>query len=94
METCNAALGDLKKIPEKLVTAFANESGASVVPVCNSGPGRQAELDDSQALPLQNAIAKNAALMAVLKAHGFTAEDVVGVVVVKDVATLYVHKHA
>ncbi|MEO8758114.1 MAG: hypothetical protein ABI398_10245 [Devosia sp.] len=93
-ETCNAALGDLRKIPEKLVDAFANEGGASVVSVCNSGPGRQAHIDASQALPLQNAIARNFASMAALSARGFTAEDVVGVVLVKGVATLYVHKHS
>jgi hypothetical protein len=91
-ETCNGALHDLKKIPEKMVVAFSNEPGVSVVPVCNNGAARQAVLDAAQALPLQNAIAKNAALMGPLNARGFKADDVVGVVLVEGVATLYVHK--
>lgn len=91
-EACNGALQELKKIPEKMVVAFANESGVSVVPVCNNGLGRQAKIDATQALPLQNAIARNAALMGALNARGFKADDVVGVVLVQGVATLYVHK--
>jgi hypothetical protein len=91
-EVCNAGLHDLKKIPEKMVVAFSNEPGVSVVPVCNNGAARQAVLDAAQALPLQNAIAKNAALMGPLNARGFKADDVVGVVLVEGVATLYVHK--
>ena len=62
------------------------------MPVCNSGPAREAVLDAAQALPLQNAIARNAALMGALNARGFKADDVVGVVLVQGVATLYVHK--
>ena len=90
-QLCNAALNRLAKVPPKLVVAFANEAGVSVVPVCNSGAGHQAKIDPSQALPLQHAIANNPALMAVLKLHGFHAEDVVGVVMTDGVATLYVH---
>jgi len=93
-QVCNAALNKLAKVPPKLVVAFANEAGASVVPVCNSGLGHKAKIDNSQALPLQHAIAGNAALMAALQAHGFHAEDVVGVVLVEGVATLYVHRGA
>ena len=91
-EACNGALHDLKKIPEKMVVAFNNEPGVSVVPVCNSGAARNAVLDAAQALPLQSAIARNAALMGPLTAHGFKADNVVGVVLVNGVATLYVHK--
>jgi len=93
-QVCNAALNKLAKVPPKLVVAFANEAGVSVVPVCNSGLGHKAKIDNSQALPLQHAIAGNAALMAALQAHGFHAEDVVGVVLVEGVATLYVHRGA
>jgi len=93
-ETCNGALQDLVKIPEKMVLEFDNPSGVTVAPVCNSGLGHQAKIDASQALPLQDAIAANPVLMGVLKAHGFHAEDVVGVVLIKGVATLYVHKNA
>jgi hypothetical protein len=91
-ETCNAALARLAKIPEKLVVAFDNAGGVHVSPVCNSGLGHQAKIDASQALPLQNAIRNNPVLMAALKARGFTAQDVVGVVMIGGVATLYVHK--
>jgi hypothetical protein len=91
-EACNGALHELKKIPEKMVVAFDNEPGVSVVPVCNNGLGRQTKIDAAQALPLQNAIARNATLMGPLTAHGFKADDVVGVVLVQGVATLYVHK--
>jgi len=75
-----------------MVVAFDNEPGVSVVPVCNNGLGRQTKIDAAQALPLQNAIARNATLMGPLTAHGFKADDVVGVVLVQGVATLYVHK--
>ena len=91
-ETCNAALGNLVKIPVSMVAAFASEGGVTVVPVCNSGLGRKVSIDDSQALPLQGAIAANPALNGPLKAGGFSSDNVVGVVLIKGVATLYVHK--
>lgn len=93
-ETCNAALAQLAKIPEKMVAAFDNAGGVDVSPVCNSGIGHQAKLDASQALPLIDAIKNNPVLMAALRARGFNAEDVVGVVLIEGVATLYVHKGA
>jgi hypothetical protein len=91
-ETCNAALAQLVKIPEKMVADFSNAGGVDVSPVCNAGLGHQAKIDASQALPLQNAIRNNPVLMAALAARGFKAEDVVGVVLIEGVATLYVHK--
>ena len=93
-EVCNAALSQLAKIPEKMVATFDNAGGVDISPVCNSGLGHQARIDASQALPLQNAIKNNPVLMAALKARGFSAEDVVGVVLIDGVATLYVHKGA
>ena len=93
-DTCNGALQQLVKIPEKMVAAFADQNGVTVVPVCNTGVAKSAKLDASQALPLQKAIAANPALMGPLTAHGFHAEDVVGVVLIKGVATLYVHSGA
>jgi hypothetical protein len=91
-EICNAALHKLKKIPVSMVVAYDNQPGVTVVPVCNSGPARKAELDSAQALPLQDAIANNVTLMTPLGDHGFKADDVVGVVLREGVATLYVHK--
>ncbi len=91
-ETCNAGLSNLVKIPPSMVASFASEGGVSVVPVCNSGLGKRAAVDNSQALPLQPAIAANPALDGPLKQGGFSADNVVGVVLVKGVATLYVHK--
>ena len=91
-ETCNAALAQLVKIPEKMVVDFSNAGGVDVSPVSNSGLGHQAKIDASQALPLQNAIKNNPVLMAALHARGFNAEDVVGIVLIEGVATLYVHK--
>ena len=44
-QVCNAALNKLAKVPPKLVVAFANEAGVSVVPVCNSGLGHKAKDD-------------------------------------------------
>lgn len=93
-ETCNGALSTLAKVPEKMVISFDNETGVNVVPICNTGVGKQAKIDAAQALPLQTAIANNPALIAALKAKGFTADDVVGVVLLNGAATLYVHKHA
>jgi hypothetical protein len=91
-QVCNAALHSLAKVSVKLVEAYSNEPGASVVPLCNSGVGHSAKIDNSQALPLQNAIAGNPVLMDVLTAHGFHAEDVVGVTMGTDMAKLYVHR--
>ena len=91
-ETCNAALGNLVKIPVSMVVGFASEGGVSVVPVCNSGLGKKAAIDNSQALPLQPAIGANPALSGPLKQGGFSADNVVGVVLLNGVATLYVHK--
>jgi hypothetical protein len=91
-QVCNAALHSLAKVSVKLVQAYSNEPGASVVPLCNSGVGHSAKIDNSQALPLQNAIAGNPVLMDVLTAHGFHAEDVVGVTMGTDMAKLYVHR--
>lgn len=93
-ETCNAALSQLVKIPERMVVDFNNAAGVDVTPICNSGLGHQAKIDASQALPLQNAIKNNPVLTAALQARGFRAEDVVGVVLIDGVATLYVHKGA
>ena len=93
-ENCNGALATLVKIPERMVVAYANEAGVSVIPICSSGLGHSAKIDASQAMPLQTAIGENAALMASLKAKGFTPDDVVGVVLLNGAATLYVHKHA
>jgi len=90
-DTCNGALQQLVKIPERMVVAFSDETGVTVVPVCNTGLGKSAKLDASQALPLHRAIAANPALMGPLTSHGFHAEDVVGVVLITSVATLYVH---
>jgi hypothetical protein len=92
VEICNAALHKLKVIPVGMVVAYDNHPGVTVVPVCNSGPARKAELDSAQALPLQDAIANNITLMTPLGDHGFKADDVVGVVLRQGVATLYVHK--
>jgi hypothetical protein len=93
-DTCNAALAQLVRIPEKLVVAFDNAAGVDIAPVCNSGLGHQAKLDASQALPLIDAIKNNPVLTAALKGRGFNAEDVVGVVLIDGAATLYVHKGA
>jgi hypothetical protein len=86
---CNGALTGLHKLSAKTVAGF--EGDANVVPVCNSGAGKQATIDGSQALPLQTTIAANPALMEALKAAGFDADSVVGVVMIKGQATLYVH---
>jgi hypothetical protein len=90
METvCNGALSGLHKLSAKVVAAFGGE--ANVVPVCNNGLGKKASIDGSQALPLQNVIAANPDLMAALKAAGFGADSVVGIVMINGQATLYVH---
>ena len=66
----------------------------NVVPVCNSGLGHKVTVDNSQALPLQNAIAGNGDLVGPLGKDGFKPDDVVGVVLINGVATLYVHTSA
>jgi|GEM_PF-3704581 len=86
---CNGALSGLHKLSVKVVADFGGS--ANVVPVCNSGAGRHATIDGSQALPLQDTIAANPTLMGALKAAGFGADSVVGVVMIKGQATLYVH---
>ncbi len=91
-EACNGGLHQLVKIPVTMVESFSNESGVVVAPVCNSGLGRKASIDNSQALPLQPAIAANPALNGPLAKDGFGPDNVVGVVLKDGVATLYVHK--
>lgn len=91
-KTCNAALAKLAQIPERLVTSFSPDGSVSVIAVCNSGLGHKAEIDGSQALPLQHAIAGNAAMLSALQQQGFHVEDVVGIVVSNGIATLYVHR--
>ena len=91
-EVCNAALGALVKIPVSMVETF--EGGVNVVPVCDNGLGKKANIDASQAMPLQTAIATNPALSGPLAADGLHSDDVVGVVLIDGVATLYVHKGA
>ena len=91
-KTCNAALQKLAKVPESLVTSFAPDGAVSVIGVCNSGLGHKAEIDGSQALPLQHAIAANPAMLNALQQQGFHVEDVVGIVVSNGIATLYVHR--
>jgi hypothetical protein len=91
-KTCNAALAKLAKVPESLVKSFSPEGSVSVIAVCNSGLGHKAEIDGSQALPLQNAIAANPAMTNALQQQGFHVEDVVGIIVSNGIATLYAHK--
>jgi hypothetical protein len=80
------------KIPVKMVETF--DGSVNVVPVCNSGLGKQANIDAAQAMPLQDAIGANPALSTPLNANGLKADDVVGVVLIQGTATLYVHTHA
>jgi hypothetical protein len=91
-QTCNAALRGLLPIPEKLVTSFSPQGSVSVIAVCNSGLGHQADIDGSQALPLHDAIATNPAMTTALQHEGFQVEDVVGIIVADGTATLYAHK--
>jgi hypothetical protein len=91
-ETCNGALERLAKVSESTVAAFSNRWAVTVIAVCNNGLGHQASIDDSQVAPLRSAIASNPALAEPLDDNKFTVEDVVGVIVSGDSATLYVHK--
>lgn len=91
-QTCNAALQKLARVTEPMVEAFSPEGSVSVVAVCNSGLGHKAEIDGSQALPLQSAIAANPAMAGALQQQGFHVEDVVGIIVSNGIATLYAHK--
>jgi len=93
-ETCNGALHTLAKVTESTVAAFSNPWAVSVIGVCNSGLGRHAAIDDSQAAPLRSAIANNPALTEPLGDQGFRVEDIVGVIMTNGVATLYGHKSA
>jgi len=91
--TCNAALQKLAKVSESMVKSFSPDGPVSVIGVCNSGLGHKAQIDGSQALPLQNAIAANPAMAGALQQQGFHVEDVVGIVVSNGIATLYAHKN-
>jgi len=91
-KVCNAALGALVKIPVKMVVAF--EGSVKIVPVCNSGLGKQTNIDAAQAMPLQRAIGDNPVLSGPLDDDGLKADDVVGVVLIEGNATLYVHRRA
>lgn len=95
-DVCNAGLGKLRKVTEAQVEAYDNEDGVRIVPVCerNATLIKLAQIDPSQALPVRDEIAGNSALVDPLQARGYNAEDVVGVIIGENGATLYVHRGA
>jgi hypothetical protein len=91
---CNAGLEKLKKVSQTQVEQFENEDGVKIQPVCHRTPDirRLAEINPKQAIDLRTVIAANPALNDPLTSEGYHSEDVVGILIGKLGATLYVHK--
>ena len=91
---CNEGLDKLRKVSQTQVEQFANEDAVKIQPVCHRTPDirRLAEINPKQAIDLRAVIAANPALNDPLTSEGYHSDDVVGILIGKLGATLYVHK--
>ena len=85
---CDAKIGDLAKVTAKQITSVNGRDAVEVVPVCVDKNLIEQQLGVEN---LRNAIAKNDKMDAVLDQGGYAADDVVGVIVGRKAAVLYVH---
>lgn len=85
---CDAKIGDLAKVTAKQITSVNGRDAVEVVPVCVDKNLIEQQLGVEN---LRNAIAKNDRMDAALGQGGYAADDVVGVIVGRKAAVLYVH---
>lgn len=88
LKRCDAKIGDLAKVTAKQITSVNGRDAVEVVPVCVDKNLIEQQLGVEN---LRNAIAKNDKMDAALGQGGYAADDVVGVVVGRKAAVLYVH---
>jgi len=90
LKLCDAQIGDLKKVTAKQVRSIAGRDDVQVVPVCVE----KNLIEQQQGVEnLRTAIAQNGNMDAALDSTGYTADDVVGLVVGRKAAVLYVHTY-
>ena len=88
LQLCDAQIGDLKKVSAKQVRSITGRDDVQVVPVC----AEKNLIEQQQGVEnLRTAVANNDKMDAALDQTGYTADDVVGLVVGRTQAVLYVH---
>ena len=88
LKLCDAQIGDLKKVTAKQVKSIAGRDDVQVVPVCVE----MNLIEQQQGVEnLRTAIARNGNMDAALDETSYGADDVVGLVVGRAAAVLYVH---
>jgi hypothetical protein len=85
---CDAKIGDLAKVTAKQITSVSGRDAVDVVPVCVDKNLIEQQLGVEN---LRSAIAKNDKMDKALGQGGYAADDVVGVIVGRKAAVLYVH---
>lgn len=85
---CDAKIGDLAKVTAKQITSVNGRDAVDVVPVCVDKNLIEQQLGVEN---LRHAIAQNDKMDKALGKGGYGADDVVGVVVGRKAAVLYVH---
>jgi len=88
LKLCDAQIGDLAKVTAKQVKGISGRDDVQVVAVCVD----KNLIEQQQGVEnLRTAIAQNDNMDAALGQNGFGADDVVGLVVGRTQAVLYVH---
>lgn len=90
LNLCDAQIGDLKKVTARQVRSIAGRDDVQVVPVCVD----MNLIEQQKGVEnLRQAIARNDRMDAALDQTGYGADDVVGLVVGRKAAVLYVHTY-
>lgn len=85
---CDAQIGDLAKVTAKQIGSVNGRDAVNVVPVCVDKNLVEQQLGVDS---LRSAIAQNDKMDKALGQGGYAADDVVGVIVGRSSAVLYVH---
>lgn len=85
---CDAKIGDLAKVTARQIGTVSGRDAVDIVPVCVD----KNLIEQQQGVEnLRNAIAQNDKMDKALGQDGYAADDVVGVIVGRKSAVLYVH---
>lgn len=88
LKLCDAKIGDLDKVTARQIKSVSGRDAVDVVPVCID----KNLIDQQDGVgSLRSAIAKNQSMGQALGQDGYAADDVVGVIVGRTQAVLYVH---
>lgn len=85
---CDAKIGELAKVTARQIGSVNGRDAVDVVPVCADKNLVEQQLGVES---LRNAIARNDKMDKALGQGGYAADDVVGVIVGRNSAVLYVH---